>query len=303
MQGIMIVNAFLHSAKFTEIYDWLSAAAARHNITLSVRTNAELPALADCAGIINDSCLHGADFILFWDKDVFLARTLEAMGYRLFNCADAIGACDNKAETFFRLRGSGIRMPETIMAPLTFSNIGYTDFAFVEMAGQKLSYPFVIKECCGSFGAQVYLAEDEEGAVRILKETKGRPVLFQEFIRESAGRDLRINMAGGRAIACMLREHDTDFRANITNGGHMKNYVPEPEQLHMAEEVCRILRLDFGGVDILFGSQGEPILCEVNSNAHFKNIFDCTGVNAADFILQHIREEMDASDGQGRMGE
>jgi glutathione synthase/RimK-type ligase-like ATP-grasp enzyme len=29
-------------------------------------------------------------------------------------------------------------------------------------------------------------------------------------------------------------------------------------------------------------------VCEVNSNAHFKSIYDCTGVNAADEIIAHI---------------
>ena len=48
------------------------------------------------------------------------------------------------------------------------------------------------------------------------------------------------------------------------------------------------MNLDFAGVDILFGENDEPILCEVNSNAHFKNILDCTGVNVAQCILDYI---------------
>ena len=56
----------------------------------------------------------------------------------------------------------------------------------------------------------------------------------------------------------------------------------------MALKVCRELKLDFAGVDIMFGKQGEPVLCEVNSNAHFKNIYDCTGVNVADEIMEYI---------------
>lgn len=289
MQGVMIINGFLNSSKFTEIYEWLSAAAKRHEIALSVHTNTEIPARAEQAGIFNESFLDGADFVLFWDKDVFLARTLEAMGYRLFNCADAIGACDNKAETFFRLRGAGIRMPETVMVPQTFSNIGYTDDTFLDVAEQRFQYPFVVKECFGSFGAQVYMAQNRESVKEILNRTSGRPVIFQELVETSFGKDVRIQMTGGKVTATMMREHDSDFRANVTNGGTMRKYTPTKEQVHMAEEVCRILKLDFGGVDILFGKDGEPVLCEVNSNAHFKNIFDCTGINAADAVMEHIR--------------
>jgi glutathione synthase/RimK-type ligase-like ATP-grasp enzyme len=68
----------------------------------------------------------------------------------------------------------------------------------------------------------------------------------------------------------------------------MKEHIPTIEQCELALKCCEIIGLDFAGVDLLFGEQGEPILCEINSNAHFKNIYDCTGVNAAEAILSHI---------------
>ena len=45
--------------------------------------------------------------------------------------------------------------------------------------------------------------------------------------------------------------------------------------------------LDFAGIDILFSENG-PLICEVNSNAHFKSTYDCTGVDLADLIAEHI---------------
>ena len=90
----------------------------------------------------------------------------------------------------------------------------------------------------------------------------------------------------------MLRFNPNDFRANITNGGQMFNYEPSEEEVEMAREVMEHLGLDFAGVDILFGEKG-PILCEVNSNAHFKNIYDCTGVNVAECIVEYIEKCLD----------
>ena len=49
--------------------------------------------------------------------------------------------------------------------------------------------------------------------------------------------------------------------------------------------------LDFAGVDILFGEDG-PVVCEVNSNAHMKNIYDCTGIDVSDFIIRYVIREM-----------
>ncbi len=293
--GWLIVNQFLQTDKFNEIYDWLLNAAEKTGCLLDRRTNAEVLAC------ISDNSLIGLsdtekrpDFILFWDKDVRLARLLEGLGFRLFNRADAIAICDDKSLTFAKLSALrdtyDIPMPETILAPMTYANIGYHgDHSFIDMVERRLSYPMVIKECFGSFGAQVYLASSRSEAESILERCAGKPLLFQKFIQSSYGRDLRLEVVGGEVVATMLRTHTSDFRANITNGGKMSAYTPDSKAVTLAVNVCKALQLDFAGVDLLFGEQDEPILCEVNSNAHFKNIHTCTGVNAADRIMEYIQ--------------
>ncbi|NCB06113.1 MAG: RimK family alpha-L-glutamate ligase, partial [Clostridia bacterium] len=67
----------------------------------------------------------------------------------------------------------------------------------------------------------------------------------------------------------------------------MEAYTPTAREAEMAVTATRLLGLDFAGVDVLFGKDG-PILCEVNSNAHFKTTLACTGVNMADDIMAHI---------------
>jgi ribosomal protein S6--L-glutamate ligase/gamma-F420-2:alpha-L-glutamate ligase len=47
--------------------------------------------------------------------------------------------------------------------------------------------------------------------------------------------------------------------------------------------------LDFAGVDVLFGKNG-PVVCEVNSNPHFKSSLECTGVDMSEEILAYITE-------------
>lgn len=279
MKGWLVVNGFLHSNKFNEIHNWLKAAFERKGHIISVYTNIELAAINN----IEDK----PDFVLFWDKDIPLAKRLEKMGLRLFNSAAAIENCDNKALTFAELEGK-VEMPKTIIAPMTYRNIGYNNLDFVKEAVDNLRLPIVIKECFGSFGQQVYLAESLEKAMEIVKGTR-EPLVFQEFIAESRGRDIRINMVGDKAVASMIRYNENDFRANITNGGSMEPYEPSLVEVDIAKKVCDILKLDFGGVDILFGKDG-PLVCEVNSNAHFKNIYDCTGVNVADCIAEYVEK-------------
>ena len=134
------------------------------------------------------------------------------------------------------------------------------------------------------------MANSYEEASSIISKNK-EPLIIQEFISESSGRDIRINVVGDKTVASMIRYNEGDFRANITNGGSMKKYEPSKDEVELALRVCKLLKLDFGGVDLLFGKNG-PILCEVNSNAHFKNIYDCTGINVAEEIGEYVEKCM-----------
>ena len=46
--------------------------------------------------------------------------------------------------------------------------------------------------------------------------------------------------------------------------------------------------LDYCGVDLLYGDNNEPIVCEVNSHAFFGGIEKVTGVNVAKAYAKYI---------------
>ena len=125
----------------------------------------------------------------------------------------------------------------------------------------------------------------------LIEGFKEHPFIMQEYIAVSGGRDVRINVVGGRVVASMYRYNDNDFRSNITNGGSMKKYDADPAQAEIAVKACEAIGLDFAGVDVLFGEDG-PIICEVNSNPHFKTTLECTGINMAEHIMAHILKVM-----------
>lgn len=287
MKAWLVVNEFLQSNKFSEIASWLVEAAKRQQITLEIKTNAQLLVTLGVEIEKNEEI----DFVLFWDKDIRLASHLEMLGYRVFNSSQAIATCDDKSLTHLKLQQENLAMPKTILAPMTYENIGYTNHNFLKEVEETLGYPMVIKECFGSFGMQVYLAKDGEELHTILGRIGAKPMLFQEFIVKSAGRDLRLHVVGNQVVTSMYRYTDTgDFRANVTNGGKMKPYVPNELECKLAIDSCKALGLNFAGVDLLFGQDGIPVVCEVNSNAHFKNIYDCTKVNVADAIITYIKK-------------
>ena len=271
MTGILVVNAYLKSEKFETLHKHLQNSAENLGITLKIKNNEEM--LFENAA---------ADFILFWDKDVALARLLENKGHRVFNAARAIALCDDKAKTYLALDGA-VPQPKTLIAPLSFTENDYQ--SFVRRAVQALGLPLVFKERCGSFGEQVFLCRTEEEIHRHITRT---PFLLQEYIAASCGEDIRIEVVDGKCVAAMKRRNETDFRSNLTNGGTAQPYTPTEEEARLAVTACETLGLTFGGVDILKGG----IVCEVNSNAHIIHLMHTTGVDVAPLIFEAIMRKL-----------
>ena len=285
MKAWLIVNGFISSAKFHDLYGYLDRAAKKHGITLDIKTTDSLVCKSN-----GEILGEGVDFVLFWDKDVHLAKRLEKLGLKLFNSAESIEICDSKALTAECLTGK-VETPRTVIAPKTFEGVGYSNTGFIENAARVLGLPLVIKEAYGSFGAQVYLARTLDEAKEIIASLGHKDFVMQEFIAESCGRDVRVNVVGGKVVSAMERYNDTDFRSNITNGGKMKKAALTPEIEVAAIRAAEAIGLDFAGVDVLFGKDG-PIVCEVNSNPHFKSSLECTGIDMSECIMDYITEQM-----------
>ena len=289
MRGVLVVNGFLRTQKFEEIYSLLQNAAKKQGIELCLKTGNEL--LSELSCDTNAVVKLGVDFCLFWDKDVYLARRLENAGLPLFNSASAVETCDDKLRTAFAFKKKNLPAPKTVFAPKTFEIMGYSNLSFLYQAEQALGYPMIIKEAFGSFGQQVYLCQNRVDAENTVRTLGAKPFLMQEFIKESCGKDLRVNVVGGEAICAMERCNDHDFRSNITGGGKAKAHNLTEEEKQLAVLACEAVGADFAGVDLLFGKNG-LLVCEVNSNPHFKSTLDCTGVDLSDYIMRHIKAKM-----------
>ena len=310
-QGWLIVNEYLDTEKFLEIRKLFLSGAEKKNVKLTVYTNADFA--VDLSGAVVKSRAFDESepqFIIFYDKDITLAAALEKMGYRLYNSADAIDVCDSKVKTAEKIAEynlnckddeAKILMPKTYKVPFTYENIGIKDsysFDFLEYVEKDLceagkgelsgAYPMVIKESNSSFGMGVHLAGSREEAVKLICEYGNKECIIQEYLSYSSGRDYRLQMVSDKCVCAMMRSNENDFRANITNGGKMSEYKPTDEDLSLARNVMKCLKLDFAGIDIMHDKSGRAVFLEANSNAHFKNIYDLTGINAAEKMIEYI---------------
>lgn len=227
------------------------------------------------------------DAAIYLDKDIDIARMLETAGVKLFNSAEAIALSDNKMSTHIRLSSAGIASPVTVASPLYYR--GEDSELFLKNTTELIGFPMVIKECHGSFGAQVYLAYNMDEAREIRGRLLGKPHIYQEYISSSIGHDTRVIVIGGRVVAAMRRENDSDFRSNIELGGKaIKIDNLEEKYSKIAIKSANALDLEYAGIDILDGKHGEPIVCEVNSNAYFNAISKATGIDIAKEYVEYI---------------
>ena len=79
MNGWLVVNNFINDSKFSELYSWFLDASRVNNINLILKRTGDLILLSG-----ERPFDERPDFVLFWDKDIYLAQRLEHMGIKVF---------------------------------------------------------------------------------------------------------------------------------------------------------------------------------------------------------------------------
>ena len=64
-----------------------------------------------------------------------------------------------------------------------------------------------------------------------------------------------------------------------------------------AQKIADILNIEYAGIDLLDDKNGQPILCEINSNAFFEEFEKVTGLNVAkayaEMVIRKIKDEQE----------
>ena len=283
-RAIIIINAYSTLPTGLNQAERLKTELARLGVNAEIRRNGFFAYLDGEGELINE--LRSYDFCVYLDKDKYASAILEKSGLRLFNSHAAVRVCDDKMETHLALSGNGIPMPPTVGGLLCYdAEAQVKGLDFIE---KTLGYPVIVKESYGSLGNGVYKADDRNALEALCEKLKCTPHLFQKFISSSAGKDVRVIVIGGKAVAAMQRKSDTDFRSNLELGGTAKPVEIDDCLRDMCELTAKTLDLDYCGIDVLYGENGGYLVCEVNSNAFFGGIERVTGVNIARLYAEYI---------------
>ena len=286
MKGIIFLNPFLVPEQSLHQAERLKQEFNKRGVQIEIVSDGFSRVMIDGRSAMVD--LTAPDFAVYLDKDKYLSEILERGGVRLFNRHDAVRICDDKAQTYIALNCQGINLPKTVFGALCYRKDLPVKREWAEKIAKELKFPVIIKESFGSMGKGVYKADDIDELFDIMERVKLKPHLFQEYIPQRVGVDVRVIVIGGKTVAAMERINKNDFRSNVAQGGDgVKIELPEEFQI-VAESCAEILGLDYCGVDLLYGENGKPVVCEVNSNAFFDGIEKVTGVNVAGAYAEHI---------------
>lgn len=211
-----------------------------------------------------------------------VVRQFEEMGVFTIVTSDAIQRSRDKLRSLQRLSKAGIGMPKTV-----FTNYSRDVEEVIEHVGGT---PVIIKLLEGTQGLGVVLAETKNAAESVLEAFNGLQarVIVQEFIKEAKGADIRALVVDGQVVGAMKRQgKEGEFRSNLHRGGSANIIKLDTDELKLAMNASRALKLPVCGVDMLQSARG-PLLLEVNSTPGLEGIETATGRNIARAIITFI---------------
>ncbi len=291
MKGLVIINAYPNGEKFIRQGGRIASELRLLGIQTEVVRNGEFYVAIDSDGMPVCNLKKEYSFAVYLDKDKYLGRLLETCGMRLFNSARVVEICDDKLHTYQALQGSKLKVCKSIPAPLCYTPHAKAMENYLKFVEGELGYPLVAKKSYGSLGKGVQLVHGYSELKDIEQKWLYEPHFYQKYVSQSFGRDIRVIVIGGKAVAAMERiAQKGEFRSNIELGGKGKRICLSKPYRDAAELAARTIGLDYCGVDLLEGEA--PIICEVNSNAFFEGIEETTGINVARLYAEYILSQL-----------
>jgi ribosomal protein S6--L-glutamate ligase len=209
-------------------------------------------------------------------------RQFEMQGVFPLNESVAIGRSRDKLRALQLLAREGIGLPVTAFAhgPRRAEDV------IKEVGGT----PCVIKLLEGTQGRGVILAETAASAKSIIEafSAANMNILVQEYIKEAAGKDVRVLVIGSRVVAAMMRACQSgEFRANLHRGGKAFPVILSEEETRTAVRSAEVLGLNVAGVDLLRSNRG-PMVVEVNSSPGIEGMEQASGTDVAGAMIEFL---------------
>lgn len=225
-----------------------------------------------------------------------MVRQFESQGAYSTASSIAITRSRDKLRAYQIMAKAGVGIPKTVFARETAN---FEDV--VSLAGGT---PLIIKVARGTHGNGVVLAETPKAAKAVMQAfyVEGVNFLVQEFVKESAGEDIRALVVGSRVVASIKRQSlDDDFRSNTHQGGIGTAVKLTDEEKKTAIRAAKAMGLPICGVDMMRSERG-PLVLEVNSSASLKTPELITKRDVATKIIEYIEQNAKRRNKKDKVG-
>nr|WP_246238091.1 hypothetical protein [Alkalicoccus luteus] len=150
------------------------------------------------------------------------------------------------------------------------------------------SYPLILKDPLGRGGTGVdWVARPQQlGAMSTDDELLMQPVGGQR------GRDVRVYIVGGDIVAAVVRESETNFKANISGGASASLYRLSEADKTLIQKVTLAMPIDFAGIDFLIADDGSLLFNEMEDAVGCRSLYDQSAIDIADVFIGHVAEEL-----------
>ena len=226
-----------------------------------------------------------------------IVRQFEMQGIWTASSSIAITRARDKLRSAQILAKYGVDMPKTLVSRNT---------ADIDDLIDQIGLPVIIKLATGTHGNGVVLADTKKAAKSALQafylyNEDGTNILLQEYIKESAGTDIRAFVVGNHVVASMKRQSlDDDFRSNLHKGGAGTPIKLTDEEKKVALKAAKAMGLHIAGVDLMRSGRG-PLVLEVNASPGF-GIERVTGRDVASKIIEYVEHNAPRKNGKDRVG-
>lgn len=220
-----------------------------------------------------------------------IIRQLERLGVNVFNGATTIETVADKLHAHQIMAEKGLTTPTTMLAKFPVD---------LELIERTIGFPVVVKTLLGSNGSGVFLIDNADAfkdLMDLIGETNPNiQIIFQKFIANSKGSDLRLFVVDGEVVAAVERRaREGGFKANYSTGGSVHEFIADEEAVRLAVATAAALDIQVAGIDLLFTDNGYTI-CEANTFPGFKGLEKASEVNIPQKLFEAMKKRLAAID-------
>jgi ribosomal protein S6--L-glutamate ligase len=169
---------------------------------------------------------------------------LEVMGARLVNRAESWAVSRDKWKSYLSFEAQNVPTPKSLLYPE----------ATYDECVRALGSSLLFKPIDGTHGEGIVIVSDEQ-------DLPAKTGIVQQYIKESAGTDLRVFVVGDKVVGAMKRVAAAgEFRANLHQGATAVSVMVDAPTGAAAIRAASALGLEVAGVDIVISSRGAMVL-------------------------------------------